>query len=229
MPTAPPDHSDPITLTEAAKLVGRTRRTLERRVAAGDLVSRRVVVDGRQVRCVSRAQLLDLYDTAPTQPGEGATRQDTRQAAVVAVQGWRETKEALEDSQEQLVVLRQDHRERIGSIEGQLQSTRRWGVGAWCVAALVAGLGGWGAWRGNTLAMAAEASLTAHQIKADAQVEVLQAESATAAAKAAQSQAELSGELQAAKAQLKDQQALAKEVGQALASTWRRLTTARPR
>ena len=38
--------------------------------------------------------------------------------------------------------------------------------------------------------MAAEASLTAHQIKADAQVEVLQAESATAAAKAAQSQAE---------------------------------------
>ena len=69
MPTAPPEHSDPIPLTEAAELVGRTRRTLERRVAAGDLVSRRVVVDGRQVRCVSRAQQLDLYDTAPTQPG----------------------------------------------------------------------------------------------------------------------------------------------------------------
>ena len=69
MPTAPPEHSDPIPLTEAAELVGRTRRTLERRVAAGDLVSRRVVVDGRPVRCVSRAQQLDLYDTAPTQPG----------------------------------------------------------------------------------------------------------------------------------------------------------------
>jgi hypothetical protein len=224
MPTAPPEHSDPIPLTEAAELVGRTRRTLERRVAAGDLVSRRVVVDGRPVRCVSRAQLLDLYDTAPTQPGEGATRQDTRQAAAVAVQGWRESKEALAGAQEQLVLLRQDHRGSILSIAGELQTSRRWGIGAWAVAALVAVIGGWGAWRGQTLAMAAEASLSTHQLAAKAQVEVIQAERAQERAELAQERAELAGQILAAESRLKDQQALAREFGQALALTWRRLT-----
>ena len=72
--------------------------------------------------------------------------------------------------------------------------------------------------------MAAEASLSTHQLAAKAQVEVIQAERAQEHAELAQERAELAGQLLAAESRLKDQQALARDFGQALALTWRRLT-----
>lgn len=143
--SAPPD--DGLTLAEAAELVGRSRRTLERHAAAGRLVSWTETRDGRELTLVSRAEVERLYASAT--PGDDAPPR----VDAVALQGWRDARGALEE-------LRHVHDAEVERLVADVRDARRWGRGAAAVGLLL-GLAGasWASWTTSTANAAESAAL----------------------------------------------------------------------
>lgn len=207
-----------LTLTEAAELVGKSRRTLERAVASGRLAHEREVVDGRDIVVVQRSSVAELYGV----PGDTVATSSTDAPASLelAVQAWREAAERNEDLQQELVAVHERHGEEVHRMAGLLEvqtaeavSARKWGRWTAVAAALVIAGVTVGAWRTVDTVRAAEMAVRADLVESEVRVEVESERASQARAEAL----EAAGEVEVLRGQLEAREQRQDEVADFIA------------